>query len=166
MSKRNQATSQYQDLKAKRKAYSVDLSGHVQTCELNYHRLLAMLPGLRQGETQWHFEAGEQAQIRIDIELKDQAPYTSLIEVQQQQDGLNLPDLQLRLYHDASVAEVVVFDGHRHWQPKYDYPNPRMYHPDEKLELNRFLRDWLAFCRKHGLSVTNNCDFPRRNAKL
>ncbi|WP_096085137.1 DUF1249 domain-containing protein [Agaribacterium haliotis] len=157
--------SQYRAIKARRAAYSVDLSGHVHTCELNYQRLLSMLPGLRDGTEHWQFEAGDKAAILINVELKESAPYTSVVEIKQQREGMTLPSLQLRICHDAAVAEVIVFEGHRHWQSRYEYPNKRMYHRDEKLELNRFLYDWLVFCRSHGLMQPSNCDLVPIQAK-
>jgi len=99
-----------------KKPPSVDLSGHIEVCEMNYHRLLGMLPGLNQGVDLWRFQAGSDADIDI------------------------------------------AFDGHRNWQSQYAYPNPKMYQPDEKQALNRFLADWLVFCRKHGLAHRDNCE--------
>lgn len=145
-------------LQAKRKASSVDLAGHIEVCEMNYHRLLKMLPGVLQGKDDWQFQAGSQARITVTIRVKDRARYTTVVEIQQQHADLTLPAFMLRLCHDAEVAEVIAFDGHRNWQPQYDYPNPQMYQPDEKQELNRFLFDWLVFCRKHGLALTGNCE--------
>jgi len=92
------------------------------------------------------------------IRLTASAPYTSEVEVFQEQSGLELPGLKLRLSHDASVAEVIAFAGHRNWKPHYEYPNAEMYLPDEKLALNRFLEEWLVFCRKHGLIMENICE--------
>lgn len=143
---------------ARKEAFSTDLAGHIEACEKNYYRLVGMLPGLRDGTERWYFQAGDNAKIRVVITLISSAPYTSELEVSQKQDGLALPDLKLRLYHDASVAEVIAFDGHRNWKSKYEYPNPQMYQPDEKLALNRFLEDWLVFCRKHGLVAQDICE--------
>ena len=157
--------NQYQAVKAKRGAVSVDLKAYIETCELNYQRLVAMLPGLRDGRQLWQFDAGDTACIHIDISLLDTAPYTSMVEVRQGREGMTLPVLQLRLYHDATVAEVICFDGHRNWQPSYDYPNSLMYQRDEKQSLNRFLRDWLVFCRKHGLVSVDKCESVPINKK-
>lgn len=138
--------------------YVADLAGLIQSCELNYHRLLTLLPGLRDGTEHWEYEAGSQAKIYISICLRESAPYTSVVEIIQENDGVDLPSITLRLCHDADVAEVIAFSGHRHWQGRYDYPNPCMYQPDEKQALNRFLSDWLVFCRNHGVVPLGNCD--------
>lgn len=125
---------------------------------MNYHRLLGMLPGLNQGVDLWRFQAGSDADIDLEIEVKERARYTSVVEIRQNHDNLEMPAFMLRLYHDADVAEVIAFDGHRNWQSQYAYPNPKMYQPDEKQALNRFLADWLVFCRKHGLAHRDNCE--------
>jgi uncharacterized protein YqiB (DUF1249 family) len=142
----------------KRSTASVDLAGHIETCELNYFRLLALLPGLREGSRSWGLIAGETEQIDISITLKESAPYTSVVDIEQQHAEMRLPSMSVRLSHDAGVAEIITFDGHRHWLPVYDYPNPEMYQPDEKCSLNRFLGDWLVFCRKHGMAKMDKCD--------
>lgn len=137
--------------KPARHRFSTNLAGHIASCEKNYHRLMQLLPGLRDGAKQWRFQLGDTANIAVVIQTTDQAPYTSEVAILQSREGIDLPELKLRLYHDACVAEVIAFAGHRNWQSKYDYPNPKMYQPDEKFALNRFLDDWLVFCRKHGL---------------
>lgn len=141
-----------------RTTVAVDLAGHIETCEFNYYRLLALLPGLRDGTQIWSFVAGSTEQIDIAITLKESAPYTSVVDIEQKHLEMRLPSMSVRLSHDAGVAEIITFDGHRHWLPVYDYPNPEMYQPDEKCSLNRFLSDWLVFCRKHGMVKMDNCD--------
>ena len=143
--------SSVKELLQKRERFSTNLAGHIESCEKNYHRLMQLLPGLREGTEAWRFQAGDTAAMHVVMRLTNDAPYTSEVEVLQEQEGIELPGLKLRLYHDASVAEVIAFAGHRNWKSHYDYPNPQMYQPDEKLALNRFLEDWLVFCRKHGL---------------
>ncbi len=63
--------------------------------------------------------------------------------------------LDVRLYHDAGLAEVVVSPGsgqshYGQWLPRYDYPNVRMYQRDEKSQLNQFLGELLAICLSQG----------------
>lgn len=141
-----------------KKPLSVDLAGHIEVCEVNYHRLLGMLPGLMQGIDLWRFRAGNDADIHVVMQVKERARYTTVLEIRQTHDDIEMPAIMLRLYHDADVVEVIAFDGHRHWQSQYEYPNPKMYQPDEKQALNRFLADWLVFCRKHGLAHLDNCE--------
>ena len=146
------------DIHEIRQTEPVDLAGHIETCELNYFRLLSLLPGLREGTKYWAIVAGATEQIDIVVTLQDSAPYTSVVDIEQKHADMHLPSMSVRLSHDAEVAEVITFEGRRHWLPVYDYPNPEMYQPDEKRSLNRFLCDWLVFCRKHGMAKMDNCD--------
>lgn len=65
-------------------------------------------------------------------------------------DGFKSYSFEVRLYHDASVAEVIAWEGNRRFKARHDYPNPRMYHSDEKAQLNRFLGELLEFCLTQG----------------
>lgn len=143
---------------------AVNLSSHHAQCELNYHMCMALLPGCRDGRSEWKFLLGDGRSFMVCITLIEDAPYTSTIEVVQQPDlghFLQSPKLRLRLYHDAAMAEVVAWDRHRHWLPVYRYPNAQMYHPDEKLALNRFLGEWLNHCRTLGMGCEPFCEYGR-----
>ena len=56
----------------------------------------------------------------------------------------------VRLYHDASLAEVVKCQGYQQFAPRYEYPNINMHQIDEKAQMNRFLGELLAHCVSHG----------------
>lgn len=144
--------------------YSVDLSGHISVCEMNYRKLVSLLPGLREGTDDWMFCAGrngnddEPMHFDVTIKVVDAAPYTTTLSVEQRHCSINAPKILVRLYHDADVAEIISWDGHRNWRPQYEYPNTSMYQPDEKLALNRFLSDWLTFCHQNGFVTSEKCD--------
>ena len=147
---------------------SVDLSGHHALCEVNFHRFLNLMPGFDDGRRDWAFHIAHPLDLRIDLHVVEVAPYTTTVEVVQSQGKVSFMTparMRVRLYHDAAMAEVVGWNRHRHWLPRYDYPNKHMYHPDEKLSLNRFLGDWLCFCRKQGMVVIGNCDQVLDNGK-
>ena len=65
-------------------------------------------------------------------------------------NGFKDYSLDVRLYHDADVAEVVAWQGHRRFRVRNEYPNPHMYHCDEKAQLNQFLGELLEFCLVQG----------------
>ena len=126
--------------------------GHHALCEMNFHQLVSMLPGLTNGVKQWHFATGNNEHaFTVTVSVVDKAPYTTTIEVEQVHSTVDTPKIVVRLYHDVSMAEIVSWDQHRYWLPQYPYPNPKMYQPDEKLALNRFLGEWLKFCRERGI---------------
>ena len=60
------------------------------------------------------------------------------------------PSMVIRLYHDARVAEVISSQDIQQVQPRYDYPNVQMHHPDEKEQMNLFLKEWLQLCLRLG----------------
>lgn len=80
--------------------------------------------------------------------------YTTLVEICQSDEVpvFPLPSMSVRLYHDARVAEVSACEQLSRFHARYDYPNPKMAQKDEKVQMNRFLGDWLTFCLKHGIS--------------
>ncbi len=61
--------------------------------------------------------------------------------------------LSVRLYHDAKCAEVIGFQDQRAFKAVYGYPNRQMRHPDEKVQVNRFLGEFLHMCITHGISL-------------
>ena len=59
----------------------------------------------------------------------------------------------LRLYHDARMAEVVHCSTSRRFEARYRYPNPLMLQRDEKFQQNRFAAELLEFCLNFGRSL-------------
>lgn len=124
-------------------------------CDANYARLMRLFPEMMQcDERKIGFRHdGDHV---LTLTVLEQTPYTTLVKfgleavVVGESSWLRLPVLILRLYHDAQVAEVVSFEGVRHIQPRYDYPNKGMHHQDEKAQWNLFLGEWLSHCLEHG----------------
>ena len=58
--------------------------------------------------------------------------------------------LDVRLYHDADLAEVITFANQRRFLPRHEYPNNKMYQQDEKSQLNLFLGEILDNCLESG----------------
>jgi uncharacterized protein len=90
--------------------------------------------------------------------ITERSPYTTTLELSRTAVGdssgwLAMPKLTLRMYHDAKLAEVLAWEGHKRLRPRYEYPNQSMYQSDEKYQLNRFLGEWLALCLDHGHSL-------------
>lgn len=132
--------------------YKVDLSAHIADCELNYLRLRKLMSDMASVERR-EFGLGG---VRLEISVRERSRYTTLLELQQQGDaGVRLasPRLQVRVYHDAAMAEVVGWEGARRVNPRYPYPNKKMYQRDEKRQWNRFLGEWLQHCLDSGHSL-------------
>lgn len=64
-----------------------------------------------------------------------------------QEEQVPDPDLQVRIFHDAQVAEVV--SGKFSKQGKTD-PDVTQYALPMKWHANRFLQKWLAYCLRQG----------------
>ena len=65
-------------------------------------------------------------------------------------DFLKPPRMEIRIYHDVRMAEVISFANNHRFNGVYTYPNPQMRQPDEKHQINTFFADWLQHCLEHG----------------
>lgn len=122
--------------------------------EHNYALLMRLAPGLRAGDDLAFGvtgPAGLPAEVRFTV--RERGPFTTLFEVTETHatDGWVAPMLAtVRLSHDAAVAEVTEYRRRRRLQARYPYPNPDMLQPDEKLQVNRLLGEWLQHCLRWG----------------
>ncbi len=141
-----------------RSRHKVDLAGLQALCACNYVAIEKLMPQLR-GESVGGFVVEALGGHDVAVRILERAPYTTIIDIQQRGDAASpapSPQFQVRVYHDARMAEVVACQGHRHIKPRYDYPNAKMYQRDEKFQLNRFFGEWLGLCLANGRSVHRN----------
>ena len=146
------------DLRGRNPRYMPDLRGHISQCEWNYHALMKLLPALDSEDLRSFVVERAERVMRIDLKVSERCKYTTTLSVSQDLDAcdenpvswLAGPNMAVRLYHDAGMAEVISFQQQRGIPPRNDYPNPRMHHRDEKAQLNRFLGDWVKDCLHHG----------------
>jgi len=134
-------------------------------CDANYARLLKLMPDMdTENERTISVAVGEKS-VHFNLRIAERCKYTTLLEVSQEQSAVPFapaPTMMLRVYHDARAAEVISCQGKRHFYPRYQYPNPQMFQEDEKVQLNRFLGEWLAFCLQYGMAIVDqdsNCHF-------
>lgn len=129
--------------------YTVDLIDLHSLCEGNYLRLRRIFPDS---------ENTNRRQITIGratlvLEVSERSRYTTTFQLTHL-SALSTPfggvRINVRLYHDARMAEVVGFQSHRRLEGRYPYPNPQMYQRDEKQQQNRYLGELLAFCLAEG----------------
>jgi hypothetical protein len=62
-----------------------------------------------------------------------------------------IPNISVRVYHDAKSAEVIKIDNQKVFHGVYEYPNRKMRQPDEKEQINRFLGEVLSLCIENGI---------------
>ena len=100
-------------------------------------------------------ELGE-SNVRVVIEVVECSRYTTLLRFTQEAVGIAQqfapPTMAVRLYHDARSAEVVEVRNENRFKEVYEYPNPKMRARDEKVQVNRFLGEYLSICLRYGLA--------------
>lgn len=144
--------------------YKVDLPLQMAECETNYARLLKLLANKCWVQTDnpqdhYRFMVARGAQQWLhQLRITERSPYTTTMELSRtainaSSSWLAMPKLTLRMYHDAKLAEVLAWEGHKRLRPRYEYPNQSMYQSDEKYQLNCFLGEWLTLCLEHGHSL-------------
>ena len=136
-------------------SYRPNLTSLMNLCEVNYMMLLRLLADKE--------SVGESCQFFISdflsysIVVNEVTRYTSLITISQDAlvQGCQLstflsPKMVIRLYHDARMAEVISNQDVRQIKPRYNYPNNKMHLPDEKQQINLFLKEWLQLSLQLG----------------
>ncbi|GAB3030970.1 DUF1249 domain-containing protein [Bowmanella dokdonensis] len=143
------------------KKYVPRLASLQAICSANYGRLLQLLPELDQESLEYRFAAGQGMSFGIAVQLCE--PYTTTLEMRQLSDALPgylQPVMQVRLYHDARMAEVLGFQHMGRFRPSYPYPNRLMHQKNEKELVNHFLSEWLGFCLKQRSQSSVSEDSP------
>ncbi|WP_224745853.1 DUF1249 domain-containing protein [Neiella litorisoli] len=136
------------------KRYVPSISELHACCARNYASLTRLINGLAGEATMTFSQAGE----TLGLDIEDEAPYTTTIRLTQRRQGMPkylAPTMQVRLYHDARMAEVLSCQQICSVRASYDYPNIRMHQRDEKMQLNQFLAEWIEFCLDHGVGSNN-----------
>jgi uncharacterized protein YqiB (DUF1249 family) len=139
----------------KSRRYVPDLRRFGALCDGNYMRLHRLRKLEAGGTPVSEFELRRQDQYlgRVRIRVLQVAKFTETLLLEQVHNAgrwLNNPQLTVRVYHDAAMAEVISCYRDRQIAPVNDYPNRFMHHPDEKLQVNSFLADWLDYCLRFG----------------
>ena len=140
------------------KKYRPHLPTLMALCEINYMLLLRILADKEQVGEQRCFFISDFLSYRVTV--NEVTKYTTLITIIQEANirGYNLtelfrPKMVVRLYHDARMAEVISNQDVQQIKPRYDYPNERMHLPDEKQQVNYFLKEWLQLCLKFSYTL-------------
>jgi uncharacterized protein YqiB (DUF1249 family) len=132
--------------------YTPDLNRLMAQCERNYLRLQQLVPQLqRLSDAAYSYPDGVSG---LELRVLERSRYTTVLMLSQAvlhgATSVAGPRMQIRVYHDARLAEVLSYQGRARLQPRYPYPNPEMMHPDEKQQLNQFLGEWLEHCLARG----------------
>ncbi|MBR9827825.1 MAG: DUF1249 domain-containing protein [Oceanospirillales bacterium] len=137
-----------------KRKYIPDLKRQMAQGEANYMRLLKLLPDLDHCDQREFQVEVDSLRVRVRLTVDERFTYTTSVVVSQQYENasawLESPQLVVRMYHDARVAEVICTRQRRQLAGVYPYPNAHMRQPDEKAQLNVFLGEWLSHCLAHG----------------
>lgn len=136
--------------------YQPDLPAFLRCCERNYVTLRLLVRGLSQPGDKLHWALDDHTQ--VELSLVEETKYTCTVALEQKRRGaasFMLPLMTVRLYHDARVAEVLSSQQISRLKPRYDYPNKKMLHKDEKIQVNQFLAEWLQHSKRYGYSAAD-----------
>lgn len=156
--------------------YNVDLASHLVVCEANFYRLLQLMPNAGEHQ-QWGYIIGNHYKLEtsLALEIIAVARYTTSVRLTYK-NPLFSPDrhyhymaaspsamsrlwleskqaqctLDIQMYHDANLAEVIAMQQYRRLQARYNYPNAQMHQQDEQARLNTYLQEILSHCLKNG----------------
>ena len=140
-----------------RERYRVDLLELQAACEANYVRLMRLLPDMRNDPDTRRIamSQGDRLLGVLVLTVTESCPYTTTVQVRQEHclPWLPVPKMDVRVYHDARMAEVISAENARRIRGIYSYPNAQMHQPDEKNQLNLFLGEWLGHCLACGYEL-------------
>ena len=142
----------------KKRRYVPDLVSDMAECDANYFRLHRLFPNINKDESvEFGVQGVTEDGALVTMCILERCPYTTMLSVtvesETEKPWIKWPSLEVRVYHDLCTAEVISFERHRNFRYRYSMPNPKMYQPDEKSQINRFLGELLSFCLHHGHSL-------------
>ncbi|MDT7526257.1 MULTISPECIES: DUF1249 domain-containing protein [Idiomarinaceae] len=139
----------------KRTRYQFDLAALQRLAAVNY---ACLQPLVKTAHRVGAWVVKISPQLSFVLSVLEQAPYTTEIRIQQQATAATarLPrwsevQLDVRLYHDAQLAEVIRSQGVERIQARYEQPNAAMHQRNEKHQINQFLQEWLQLLRQQAV---------------
>ncbi len=120
--------------------------------ELNYIQLRRLIPDL--DSLPDHDVSCAAGALDLHLSVVERNKYTTTLYLTYQFDDkagvVAAPDVVVRMYHDAQLAEVIS-RGRRRGRDNAEYDRLHNNYPLEtKWKVNRFLHKWLGYCLHHG----------------
>lgn len=127
-------------------------AGLMELYENNYIFLRRLIPQLDHGDDVMVSSVCHGPDLHLEIE--ERCPYTTTLSLTHQflrkSAPEALPNLQLRIYHDARVAEVMPTCAPAGFAGAAFEPMARRGTLAWRWQVNRFLQRWLRFCLGEG----------------
>jgi len=150
-----------------RKHYQVDLAKEHAQCEANFLSLCRLLGDAEQGKRLMFDVALPKQPIHyaISFEVLERSKHTARVHLSVDQyvsKWLHDMDVEVSMYFDAAMAEIVKFNGQRRLQMHLSAEQKARFGEDEKRQINQFLSEWLAHCIKYGLAAHESAGFSAK----
>ena len=130
-----------------------DLGELMAIYECNYIRLRQLIPDLNAVAAVGGISMAAGA-LDLHLTVSERNRYTTTLTLtylfDDEHGQFPAPDIQIRIYHDARLAEVISC-GRRRGVRGATYDSWRRdYNLDAKWRINRFLQKWLGYCLRQG----------------
>ncbi len=150
-----------------RKHYQIDLAKEHAQCEANFFSLCRLLGDAELSKTVSFDVAlpNKSVHYAITFAVLERSAHTARVHLSVDQylsKWLHDMDIEVSMYFDAGMAEIVKFNGQRRLQMHLSAEQKARFGEDEKRQINQFLSEWLSHCIKYGLAAENSDDI---NAK-
>ena len=129
--------------------------------EDNYTLLRRLFAPLFDGSEE--MTLGKDERVPLFLKVCERHKYMTIIELNQKVTAdETIPDifLRLRLYFDACVAEVIAYQGIERIPARYQINMSRGDLPDEKVQVNLLLNEFLNHIGEQGYRVLEASDSP------
>ena len=127
-----------------------DLPALMELYELNYMQLRRLLPDL--DAVQDRSISRVNGALELYLTIRERSRYTTTLHLSYQfadeEGSFAAPDVVVRMYHDAQLAEVL---SHGSKRGRCEYDRSRQCSSlNAKWKVNRFLQKWLGYCLRQG----------------
>jgi uncharacterized protein YqiB (DUF1249 family) len=128
-----------------------DLPALMELYELNYIQLRRLVPDL--DAVQDRSTSRVEGTLDLHLTVRERCRYTTTLHLTYQfadnGDYFPAPDVVMRMYHDAQMAELLSRGG-RPGRRGSEYDRFRNHYPlAVKWQANRFVHKWLGYCLHH-----------------
>ena len=129
-----------------------DLPALMELYELNYIQLRQLVPDLN--AIQDHSQSLVKGALGLFLTVQERCKYTTTLHLSYRfaddEGSFLAPDIVLRMYHDAQLAEVIS-RGRRRGRRNAVYDRfHHQYSIETRWQVNRFLHKWLGYCLHTG----------------